>query len=359
MFQPFFVNIKLLEGIYFACRKFDMQLSICQPGMKIHNIKSFDGLLTNSLEYVETIHSKGGKAVCYSNLINEKSLLKFDACVTSDEKKIGRIGAEYFLRKGFWNFACSLDLLRQQIFCENLQQAGQNSIHCFDPKLVTKSGNMARRIDFLKKLPKPCAFFVQPVHYWEYWHEAVSRAGLKVPEDLAIVTIDDLEYICNLSAPTLSSIDTSNFEQGYRMCEVLSKLLDHEEVEPMTLITPQPQVVERESSDFYPVRNEKLRRIIRFSREHISERLTVGDLAKTFSLTMPALYQLFERHLRISPKRFLIELQLKRAKYLLTTGNSKMEVVAAESGFTSLDSFFHFFREYHNITPKEWCCRIR
>ena len=104
---------------------------------------------------------------------------------------------------------------------------------------------------------------------------------------------------------------------------------------------------------------EKLRRIIRFSREHIAERLSVGDLAKTFSLTMPALYQLFERHLRISPKRFLIELQLNRAKYLLSTGNYKMEVVAAESGFVSVESFFRFFREYHDTTPKEWCCRIR
>ena len=359
LFQPFFANTKMLDGIYYGCKKYDLQLSIHHPGTPIAHEGAFDGILTNNANYADAIHERGGKAVCCSTLLLENVMSKFDACVACDEHEIGRIGAEHLLRKGHWNFACYLDSLRQQIFVENLTRAGQKSIHCFVSNSINRPGTMAKRIDFLRKLPKPCAFLVQTVHYWEFWNEAVNRIGLRVPEDLAVLCIDDLEYICNLADPPLSSIDTNNFEKGYRACEVLAKLLNQEKVEPLTLIAPQPQVIERASSDYYPVRNEKLRLMIRYAREHIAERLSVSDLAKISSLTMTAVYFLFERHLRTSPKRFLLELQLKRAKYLLMNGNSKMEEVAAESGFASPESFFHFFREYHNITPKEWCCRIR
>ena len=58
-----------------------------------------------------------------------------------------------------------------------------------------------------------------------------------------------------------------------------------------------------------------------------------------------------------SPKRFLIEQQLMQAEELLRHGDLKLSDVARESGFATPKSFYAFFREYHNTTPKEWMLR--
>ena len=357
LFQPYHINPKFIEGAYAGCRKFDLVLSICHPGtMKILDPSAFDGILSNKLDYIDAIRSRGGKAVCTSMLVGDTNLRRFDAAVACDEYAIGQLGAEYFLRKGYWNFACSLDSLREQVFVETLKRAGQKHIRVF-PKPPYRPGTLAMRVEFLKNLPKPCAFFVQTVQFGEFWYEAVHQAGIRIPDELAVLGIDDIEYICDLLEPTLSSIDTSDFEHGYRMCEVLAKLLNNEPVEPVTLIAPQKRVIERASTDYFAVKNEKLRQMIRFACDHFTEGLSVQTLADQFSLPLRTVYKLFDRHLRNSPKRFLIELQLKRAEELMKHGNMKMSAVAKESGFATQKSFYSFFKEYHNATPKEWCCR--
>ena len=215
------------------------------------------------------------------------------------------------------------------------------------------------RVDFLKNLPKPCAFVVQTVHFSEFWHEAVHQAGISIPDELAILGIDDIEYICDILEPSVSCIDASDFEHGYRMCEVMAKLLNNEPVEPVTLIAPKKRVVERASTDYFAVKNEKVRQMIRFACDHFTEGLTVQAIAEKFSLTMPTVYKLFDHHLRISPKRFLLELQLKHAEELMKRGNMKLSDVAKESGFGTPKSFYDFFHKYHNTSPKVWRCSIR
>ena len=359
LFQPHNINPKLLEGVYSGCRKFDLRLSIYHPGMiKKLDPQDFDGLLSYKSEFLDLIRSHGGKAVCTSMLADEPVRLKFDATVACDEDTIGQLGANYFLHKGYWNFACSLDSLREQAFVETLKRAGQKHIHVF-PKPPYHPGTQTMRVEFLKNLPKPCAFFVQSVHFGEFWYVGVNQAGLCIPDELAVLGIDNIEYICNILEPTISCIDTSDFEHGYRMCEVLAKLLNGEPVEPVTLIAPQKRVVERASTDCFAVKNEKVRQMIRFACDHFTEGLTVQTIAEKFSLTMPTVYKLFDHHLRISPKHFLIDLQLKRAEELMKRGDMKMADVAKESGFASLRSFYEFFNKYHGTSPKEWCCRIR
>ena len=94
---------------------------------------------------------------------------------------------------------------------------------------------------------------------------------------------------------------------------------------------------------------------LRISGKHIGEGISVRRLANEFSMTVPSLDELFQRHLRNTPKRFLIELQLKRAEDLLKQGDLTIAAVAKESGFATLSGFYDFFHKYHNTSPKEWC----
>ena len=186
LFQPYHINTKFVEGAYAGCRKFGLRLSISHPGtMRNLDLRFFDGLLTNKPGYVDEIRSHGGKAVCTTMMIGDHLRQKFDAVVACDENAIGQLGANYFLHKGYWNFACSLDPLREQAFVEALKRAGQKHIHVFS-KPPYRPGTMAMRMDFLKNLPKPCAFFVQTVHFGELWYEAIHLAGIRIPDAVVL-----------------------------------------------------------------------------------------------------------------------------------------------------------------------------
>ena len=360
LLKPHFFDLRLIEGAYAGAERYGLALSIAQPSYLDTNTpwKKFDGVLTVTIniDKLKSMLNDGGKVIGLSLLSPEETREKADAVVASDELQICSVGAAYFLSKGFSNFACCLDKNREKLFRLQMQKNGIETVYSFTSTSSKIDVDLESRIEFIRKLPKPCAFLIQTVLFAERWNEVIHRSGVKVPEELSILGIDDHEYICNTHSPRLSAIDTSGYELGFRAVETMAKLLKGESVPHMTLIAPKKRVVERESSDYYAVSNEKLRQIILFSRKHIGEGLTVRRLADEFSMTVTSLDELFLRHLRNTPKRFLIELQLKQAEKLLKQGNLTIAAVAQESGFATLKSFYDFFREYHNMTPKEWCC---
>ena len=356
-----FFNLKMIEGAYAGAEQYDLALSVAQPCYYESKLpwKSFDGILTvsfNSDNWGKLFNDRC-KVVALS-LFGEKKLLeRADAIVASDAMQVCTTGIEYFLRQGFSNFACCLNSKREEMFRLQMQKSGIENVYSFVPSSTKIEVDLESRIEFIRNLPKPCAFLIQTVLFAERWNEVIHRSGVKVPEEVSILGIDNHEYICNSQSPRLSAIDTSGYELGFRAVETMAQLLNGETVPHMTLIAPKKRVVEQESSDFYAVSNEKLRKIIAFIRGHICEGLTVQRLAKEFSITVQSLDDLFLRHLHNTPKRFLVEQQLMRAEELLRHGNLKIAEVARESGFTTLRRFYDFFREYHNATPKEWCCR--
>ena len=358
---PYFFNLKLIEGAYAGAERYGLALSVAQPSYfaTTRPWKKYDGILTASIRSSDRkkLQEDGCKVICLSLLDLGDLPEKSDATVAVDESQICLTGINYFLRKGFSNFACCLDPKREELFRLQTQKSGIENVYSFSPSPIPLEVDLKSRIEFVRNLPKPCAFIVQTLLWSERWNEVIHRSGVKVPEELSILGIDNHEYICNVQSPRLSAIDTNSYELGFRAVETMAKLLNGESVPHKTLIAPQKRVVERESSDFYAVRNKKLRQIIVFIRAHIGEGLTVRSLAEEFSVTVQAMDALFLRHLWTTPKRFLIEQQLMRAEELLRRGDLKIAEVARESGFVTQRNFYDFFREYHNTSPKEWCCR--
>ena len=358
---PYFINLKLIEGAYAGAERYGLALSIAQPSYfaTTRPWKKYDGILTASIRSSDRkkLQEDGCKVICLSLLEPGDFPGKSDAIVASDESQICLTGINYFLRKGFSNFACCLDPKREALFRLQMQKFGIENVYSFAPSPIPLEVDLKSRIEFIRNLPKPCAFLLQTVLWSERWNDVIRRAGVKVPDELSILGIDNHEYICNAQSPRLSAIDTNSYELGFRAVETMAKLLDGETVSHQTLIAPQKRVIERESSDFYAVGNAKLRKIIAFIRAHICEGLTVRRLTEEFSMTVQSLDDLFLRHLHNTPKRFLVEQQMMRAEELLRHGDLKIAEVARESGFVTQRNFYDFFREYHNTTPKEWCCR--
>ena len=154
---------------------------------------------------------------------------------------------------------------------------------------------------------------------------------------------------------TLSSIDNRLEAVGYEAAAVLDKLMTGEaQVGDPVLIDPAPGVVVRESSDFFSVKNDNLRAILAYMRNHSADNIHIETLARKFGLSKSAMYKLFMRGLKRSPKQVLTDFRLENACRLLRNTSLKVEAISEEVGFPDNNAMYVAFRNRLGKRPGAW-----
>ena len=179
-----------------------------------------------------------------------------------DGGKTGQLAAEHFLDRGFWNYAfCGYEgrawvECRLEGFAERLAAAG------FSPDVYrpTRIGQclawkqeMPRVMAWLKSLPRPVAVMACNDKRGRQIIEACLFCGLKVPEDVAVVGVDNDHLFGNLSNPPLSSVALNVTKAGYQTAELLDHLMRGTIRKPRQIAIEPLWVVPRRSSDVIAV----------------------------------------------------------------------------------------------------------
>ena len=273
--------------------------------------------------------------------------------VREDDVAIGRIAAEYFLAHGFRNVATysAYEMLRQSSFSQYLIRRGIRCHTLLQAEWVVATRELPRLSAQLRQLPHPCAVFCENDLYAYDIVGAALAAGLAIPDEIAILGVGNDELICESGNVTLSAIDNNLDQVGYRAAEELDRLMDGREPGRPVLISPQPEVVQRMSSDVYAVKNPKLREILTFLQRNCTSPLVIAEVAARYSLCESAMYKLFRRNLNASPAEVLVKLRLARALSLLKESDLKIGAVASEAGFGDLNAMYCAFRKYLRSTP--------
>lgn len=272
--------------------------------------------------------------------------------IREDDYAVGGIAAEYFLKRGYRNFAAYSISRRCEGFRETLEKHGCTCI-CSGTMFNRDQQELAR---WLKALPAPCALFCE--NDWDA-ADAVNAAiwnGLRIPSSLAILGGGNNALVCNAPAIPISSVDFRYYELGQRVAEEMDRILDGEKIDPEPLhFPPSPLVVERRSTDFFAVSNLKLTKILELLRRNAERKISLHEVAKQFALSDSALYKLCVRNLGISPKEFLLEQRLSRVReLLLSTRRQTMEEIAENCGFPTPGAMFSAFRKTFHMSPGEW-----
>src|SRR5262249_21624364 len=146
------------------------------------------------------------------------------------------------------------------------------------------------------------------------------RARVAVPEEVAVIGVDNDEDLCRLCDPPLSSVINNSRQIGYEGARLLARLMQREirpdAVEP-TLIQPLG-VAARGSTDGTPIENRQAAEAVSFIRKHACERIQARDVARAIYRSRATLYRLFQGTFGRSPRQEILRVQLERAKTLLT-----------------------------------------
>jgi LacI family transcriptional regulator len=283
--------------------------------------------------------------------------------VANDEEGAGRLAAEHLLERRFTNFVYSgyTDQVWSERRCrgfrETLAQAGHTCEVHYYPRTFTTANTWEKAQQeltaWLRGLPKPLGVMACSDRHAYNVLDACQRARLTVPDDVAVVGVDNEEALCRLSNPPLSSVANSPRAVGYQAAQLLDQLMnggaDPATVEPI-LIPPQG-VVTRRSTDIMVVEDTVVSEALRFIREHASESIDVCEVVQQVSVSRSMLYRRFQKALGRSPHEHILRVRMDRVKELLVQTSLPLERIAALTGFQHVEYLVAVFKREVGMTP--------
>jgi LacI family transcriptional regulator len=283
--------------------------------------------------------------------------------VLFDNHRIGQLGAEHLLERGFENlafyrFSDTVDVLeREEGFCRTVEAAGGK---CRLLNWQVAQRRRARRRWFqwlqeqLRGLPLPVGIMAQSDNRAFQLISACEAAGLAVPEQVAVVGVDNDEYACEFASVPTSSVDSNREYLAYEAAALLDRLIggDKAPAEPM-VIAPRGMVVRR-SSDMLAIDHSAVTRALSFIWKHFAEPIDTADVVAVSRMSRCGVYRAFEKHVGRSIGDEITRKRLEHAKELLAQSCEKLHRVARASGFGSGEHFSRVFTRVVGMTPSAY-----
>jgi LacI family transcriptional regulator len=284
--------------------------------------------------------------------------------VTMDNAAIARLAAEYFLDRGYRQFAfvhrweMGVSQRRRDHFCATIAARGY--------RCCVLSWQQARRsrpdtreertlwlADNLRALPKPLAVFARDNEAVEVL-EACFSAGLKVPDQVAVLGVDNTEPVCECLRVSLSSIDNNLEQVGYEGAALLHRLMQGETAPASPIYIPPIGIAERHSTNTLASEHPQVALALRFIRDNAQRQIGMVDIVKHVAMSRSGLEKAFREHYVRAPVEQLRHTRLELAKRMLRETDEKIVVIARKSGFQTPHQLCRVFRQQLGVTPKQY-----
>jgi LacI family transcriptional regulator len=174
---------------------------------------------------------------------------------------------------------------------------------------------------------------------------------IRVPEDVAVIGVDNDELICNLAHPPLTSIVQGTEEIGYRAAELLNALMNRRTGKNAHLLVDPVGIITRESTDLVASEDAVASAALAYIRQHAVEGIQVVDVAQASGVSRSTLDVRFHRVVGRSVHEEIQRNQLNAAQQLLATTNLPVEEVARRAGFSSAQYMNAVFQRTLRQTP--------
>jgi LacI family transcriptional regulator len=273
--------------------------------------------------------------------------------IRPDSHKAGRIAAEHFLERGFWQFAFvgyanrNWSRSREEGFCERLREAGFGCDvfqHPQKRRFAPWHREQPTVTKWLQSLPKPVAVMACSDIRAREVIEACNLGRIHVPNEVAVVGVDDDRMVSELSNPPLSSVALSAEQAGYQAAELLDHLMSGRVKERQLILVDPLWVVARASTDVIAVEDRDVARAALFIRDNARRPIGVQDVVKCSATSRRTLEMRFQRSLHRSIRDEIQRVRLEWAKQLLVETDLPLSKVAKCAGFSSrsyLGNVFH------------------
>jgi LacI family transcriptional regulator len=207
---------------------------------------------------------------------------------------------------------------------------------------------------WLSKLPRPVGVMACNDSRGQHVLDACRRVNLAVPEEVAVIGVDNDELICNLCDPQLSSVVVNARKIGFEAAQMLDLLMAKKKIPRDEILVEPIGIITRQSTDVLAIDNPEVATAVRFIREHACEGISVSELLTKVNMTRSVLERLFRKYLQRSPQQEIRLAQLKRVKELLAETELPLADIAQATGFKHNEYLSVLFKRELGITPGEY-----
>jgi LacI family transcriptional regulator len=213
--------------------------------------------------------------------------------------------------------------------------------------------------NWLQSLPKPVALFACDDHFALQISETCNVYNINVPDDIAILGVDNDDLLCNISDPPLSSIVLDVENGGYNAGKLLHQLITKEITEPFNIVV-NPLIIERrKSTEKYAVSDKNIRIILNYIEKNYANHLSVEELVKQVPLSRRVLEKKFKEETGESLYQYIQNYRIDQFTRLLITTDYSLFEAALQSGFENYKNVSRVFRKYKALSPAEYRKRYK
>ncbi len=264
--------------------------------------------------------------------------------VINDDRRVGELAARFYLRRGFRRLGfCGVSrhrssTLRQEGFAEAARAAGEAADELMLPEMPegdAPSPQAVNRIsEWLGRAERPLGVFCFNDAVARAVAEACADIGAAIPDDVAVLGVDNDDIQLGFSAIALSSIELNRRRVGFIAAERMIALLAQPKLAAETLLVPPLKIVARGSTDKLAVKDEVVAEALDYLADHLGNTIYVDEVARAVGVSRRSLEMRFKTALGTTVYAEVQRQQLERAEVLLME-NPKMTIaeVAYACGF--------------------------
>jgi LacI family transcriptional regulator len=280
--------------------------------------------------------------------------------VCPDEERIGVLALEHLLATGLRHVSTfrldgsQFGVARERAFVARAGQANARVAIGWGSERAPASWrgeNAEGLIQWLLELPKPCGLFTCADHWARIVARYVRLAGLRVPDDIALVGADNDVVECELLAPPLSSVMVPWQELGMAAARLVQRVLNRQRSDRLLWVTPPLAVAARRSSEILAIEDVLVAKAVRWIHQNAQQRLNVPMVAAAVGGGRKRLERRFRRALDRTVQEEIRRARVERAKGLLQTTRASLPDIAKQSGFSNAALLSVAFKREVGIPP--------
>ena len=288
--------------------------------------------------------------------------------IISDSYHASQLAANHLLERGFPNYAFVgiadkvWSIRRRESFVKHISQAGYNP-HIYDPpknKYDKEWGREQKSMaEWLLNLPKPVGLMACNDDRGRDVLEACRAAKVSVPEEVAVIGVDNDSLLCELANPPLSSVVLNAEHGGFEAAALLDRLMSGRATGQERIVVEPLQVVTRRSTDVVALEDVEVAHALQFIHENAGRPIQVKEIVDTLGISRRTLEIRFRRAIGKSMNEKIQQAHLERAKRLLLETDLPLPKVAEAAGYNSTSYLAVVFHKAFAMTPARFRNHVR
>jgi LacI family transcriptional regulator len=209
----------------------------------------------------------------------------------------------------------------------------------------------AKLARWLKEQPRPLGLMCCNDDCAREVLDTALVAGINVPDDIAVVGVDNDDILCDLCNPPLSSVIPDAFKTGYLAAELLNRVMSGQKVQEQSIAVAPVGVQTRQSTDVVAVSDHRISSAVRFIRENANKNICVKDVLQAVPMSRTILDASFKKLFRCTPHDHILRVRVELVKTLLRTTDLSLAAIADRTGFEHVEYMSVVFKRAMGFPP--------